>query len=114
MKGLSAVPLCIALAIAPVACGQDKGKATTGTKATTQAQSKEPEQKKAPTKAQKKATTEKKAPTQAQKKATTEKKAPTQAQKKQQDRMGDCNKQANLKNMRGEDRKTFVSKCLSG
>ena len=100
MKGLSAVPLCIALAIAPVACGQDKGKATTGTKATTQAQSKEPEQKKAPTKAQKK--------------ATTEKKAPTQAQKKQQDRMGDCNKQANLKNMRGEDRKTFVSKCLSG
>ena len=95
MKGLSAVLFCIMLAIAPVACGQDKGKATTGKKATTLAQSKEP------TKAQKKA------PTQA-------KKAPTQAPKKQQDRMGDCNKQANLKNMKGEERKTFVSKCLSG
>ena len=94
MKGLSAVLFCITLAIAPVACGQDKGKATTGKKATTLAQSKEPTQKKASTKAQKK--------------------APTQAQKKQQDRMGDCNKQANLKNMKGEERKTFVSKCLSG
>jgi len=86
------------LAIAPVACGQDKGKATTGKKATTLAQSKES------TKAQKK----EKAPTQAQKKA------PTQAQKKQQDRMGDCNKQANLKNMKGEDRRRFVSSCSSG
>ena len=99
MRGLSVVLFCITLAAAQVACGQDKGKATTQKKATTLAQSKEPTQKKAPTKAQKK--------------ATTEKKAPTQAQKKQQDRMGDCNKQANLKNMKGEERKTFVSKCLS-
>ena len=92
MKRLSAALFCIVLAIAPVACGQDKGKATTEKKATTQAQSKEPKQKKASTKAQKKAT--------------------TLAQKKQHDRMGDCNKQANLKNMKGEDRKTFMSKCL--
>jgi hypothetical protein len=28
--------------------------------------------------------------------------------------MGDCNKQANLKNMKGEDRKKFMSSCLSG
>jgi uncharacterized protein HemX len=94
MKGLPAVLFCITLAIAPVACGQDKGKVTTEKKATTQAQSKTPTQKKASTKAQKK--------------------APTQAQKKQQDRMGDCNKQANLKNMKGEERRRFVSSCLGG
>ena len=92
MRGLTAVLFCIMLAIAPVACGQDKGKATTGKKATTLAQSKESTQKKASPKAQKKAT--------------------TLAQKKQQDRTGDCNKQANLKNMKGEERKTFMSKCL--
>src|SRR5882672_6528834 len=97
MKRLSSVLFCFVLAL--VACGQDKGKATTGKKATTLSQSKEPTQKKS-TKAQKKA------PTQTQKNAS------TQAQKKQQDRMGDCNKQANLKNMKGEERKTFVSKCL--
>jgi hypothetical protein len=101
MRGLSAVLFCITLATAQVACGQDKGKATTQKKATTLAQSNEPTQKKA-SKAQKKAP------------AKAEKKAPTQAQKKQQDRMGDCNKQANLKNMKGEERKTFVNKCLSG
>ena len=94
MKGLPAVLFCITLAIATSACGQDKGKATTQKKATTLAQSKEPTQKKATTK--------------------TQKKAPTQAQKKQQDRMGDCNKQANLKNMKGEDRKRFVSSCAGG
>jgi len=93
MKGLPTVLFCIMLATAPVACGQDKGKATTGKKATTLAQSKEPTQKKA-TKAQKK--------------------APTQAQKKQQDRMGDCNKQASLKNMKGEERKRFMSSCMGG
>ena len=92
MRKLSSVLFCIVLALAPVACGQDTGKATTEKKATTPAQSKEPTQKKS---------------------TKTQKKAPTQAQKKQQDRMGDCNKQANLKNMKGEERKTFVSKCLS-
>jgi len=77
------------LAVAVVACGQDKGKP----KATTQATSK--------------ATTHKKEP-------KAQKKAPTLAQKKQQDRMADCNKQANLKNMKGEERKRFVSSCLGG
>ena len=88
MKRLPAVLFCIMLATALVACGQDKGKATT----------------------------EKKAPTQAQKKAPTkvQKKAQTQAQKKQQDRLGDCNKQASLKNMKGEDRKRFMSSCMGG
>src|SRR5207249_116862 len=75
MKGLPAVLFCIVLAAALVACGQDKGKAPTEKRATARAQSK--------------------APTQAQKKATkAQKKAPTLAQKKQQDRWGECNKQA--------------------
>ena len=90
MKGLPAVLLCMTLAVAVVACGQDKGKAQ---KATTQATSK--------------ATTHKKEP-------KAQKKAPTLAQKKQHDRMSDCNKQANLKNMKGEERKRFVSSCLGG
>ena len=94
MKRLLAVLFCIMLATALVACGQGKGKATTEKKATTQAQSRAPTQKKASTKAQKK--------------------APTQAQKRQQDRLGDCNKQASLKNMKGEDRKRFMSSCLGG
>jgi len=55
------------------------------------------------------------APTQAQKKATkAQKKAPTLAQKKQQDRWGECNKQANLRNMKGEERRRFISSCLGG
>ena len=74
------------LATALVACGQGKDKAMTEKKATTQAQSKAP----------------------------TQKKASTKAQKKQQDRLGDCNKQASLKNMKGEDRKRFMSSCMRG
>jgi hypothetical protein len=85
MKGLPAVLFCIVLAAALVACGQDKGKA--------------------PTQAQKKAT-------KAQKKE--QKKAPTLAQKKQQDRWGECNKQANLRNMKGEERRRFINSCLGG
>ena len=102
MKRLPAVLSCIVLATTLIACGQDKGKATTEKKATAPAQSQAPTQKKESTKAQKKAP------------AKAQKKAPTQAQKKQQDRTGDCNKQANLKNMKGEDRKRFMSSCMSG
>ncbi|HEX9194190.1 MAG TPA: PsiF family protein [Burkholderiales bacterium] len=87
MKGLPAVLFCIVLAAALVACGQDKGKAPTAKRATAQAQKKA-------TKAQKK--------------------APTLAQKKQQDRWGECNKQANLRNMKGEERRRFISSCLGG
>lgn len=42
-----------------------------------------------------------------------EKKAPSAAQKEQQARMKDCNKQASSKKMKGDDRKDFMSKCLS-
>ncbi len=90
MKRLPAVLLCITLAVALAACGQDKGKTTTQAQSRSSTQA----QKKAPTKSQKK--------------------APTVAQKKQQDRAGECNKQANLKNLKGEDRRRFVSSCLGG
>src|SRR6266571_1891270 len=54
-----------------------------------------------------KAPTAKRATAQAQKKAT-------KAQKKAQDRWGECNKQANLRNMKGEERRRFISSCLGG
>jgi hypothetical protein len=31
-----------------------------------------------------------------------------------QDRAGECNKQANLRNLKGEVRKSFISSCLRG
>src|SRR5437667_12724259 len=94
MKRLPAVLFCFMLATALVACGQGKGKATTEKKATTQARSRAPTHKKGSTKAQKK--------------------APTQAEKRQQDRLGDCNEQAGLKNRKGEDRKRWIRCCLGG
>lgn len=40
------------------------------------------------------------------------KKEPTAAQKKQQERMKECNAQADDKKMKGDDRKKFMSSCL--
>jgi hypothetical protein len=93
MKGLLAVLSCTLLATALVACGQDKGKAPTETQKK-QVQKKD---------AQKK---------QAQKKQQGKGAAQSAKQKAQQDRTADCNKQANLKMMRGEDRKRFMSSCV--
>jgi len=93
MKGLPAALFCVVLGAALVACGQDKGKAPTAKEATTHAQKKA-------TKVQKKASKKE------------QKKALTLAQKKQQDRLGECNKQASLKNMKGEDRRRFISSCV--
>jgi hypothetical protein len=31
-----------------------------------------------------------------------------------QDRAGECNKQASLRNLKGEERKRFISSCLRG
>ena len=42
------------------------------------------------------------------------KKEPTEAQKKQQQRMADCNKQAEAKKLEGDARKKFMSSCLKG
>lgn len=48
--------------------------------------------------------------------AKDEPKAPTAEQKKeltpQQQKMGDCNKEASAKNLKGEDRKAFMQNCL--
>jgi hypothetical protein len=46
----------------------------------------------------------------AQDKQAAEKKAPTE----QQQRMADCNKRAGEKDMKGDDRKSFMSACLKG
>ena len=43
-----------------------------------------------------------------------EKKAPSEKQKAQQQKMKACNKQAVDKKMKGDDRKKFMSSCLSG
>ena len=80
--------LCFALAMVP-AMAQDKAKA---------------DDKKAALAAEKKA-----AP--ATEKA---KKEPTEKQKAQQNKMTSCNKEAGEKNMKGEERKKFMSNCLKG
>ena len=49
-------------------------------------------------------------PAAAQDKKAAEKKEPTE----QQQRMADCNKQAGDNGMKGDDRKKFMSTCLSG
>jgi hypothetical protein len=45
---------------------------------------------------------------------TTTKKQPSAAQQAQQQKMTDCNKQASDKQLKGDDRKKFMSTCLSG
>ena len=51
---------------------------------------------------------EKKADTKKEMKA----KAPTAAQKKRQERMKECNAQADEKKLQGDERKKFVSSCV--
>jgi cytochrome c5 len=41
-------------------------------------------------------------------------KQPSAAQAAQQQKMKDCNAQAAAKSLKGDDRKTFMSTCLSG
>ena len=41
-------------------------------------------------------------------------KQPSAAQQAQQQKMTDCNKQATAKGLKGDERKTFMSSCLSG
>src|SRR5262245_22614897 len=112
MKRLSTVLFCMLLAVAPIAYGQDKGKAPT------EAQKKQQERMSACNKRASdrglKGDERKTFMSSCLKDApqTTSKASPKQ--KAQQDKMGDCNKQANLKNMKGEDRKRFMSSCLSG
>lgn len=53
---------------------------------------------------------EKKADT--KKEMKSDKKAPTAAQKKRQERMKECNAQADDKKLQGDERKKFVSGCV--
>jgi|SRR5262245_1491078 len=111
MKGLSTALFCMLLAVAPVAYGQEKGKAPTD------AQKKQQERMSACNKeaGQKKLKgDERKNFMNNCLKGGSQAKASSPKQKAQQDKMGDCNKQANLKNLKGEDRKKFMSTCLSG
>jgi len=48
----------------------------------------------------------------AQDKKDTPKKEPTAAQKKQQERMKQCNMQADEKKLKGDERKKYMSGCL--
>ena len=50
--------------------------------------------------------------TMAQDKKDTPKKEPTAAQKKQQERMKQCNMQADERKLKGDDRKKYMSGCL--
>lgn len=117
MKRLFTVLLCAMVVAASFACGEDKGKATK------QAQKKQQER----LSACNKQVGEKKLKGDARKKfmsaclegKSTVASAKRQAQpdpnrKVKQDRAGECNKQANLRNLKGEDRKRFMSSCLSG
>lgn len=54
---------------------------------------------------------EKKAAVAAEKSA---KKEPSAKQKAQQDKMRDCSAQAKSKNMKGDERKKFMSECMKG
>ncbi|MBE0613417.1 MAG: PsiF repeat-containing protein [Burkholderiales bacterium] len=54
---------------------------------------------------------------QAEDKKPAEKSAPPAAEKKmgaQQSKMGDCNKEAKAKDLKGDERKKFMSGCLKG
>ena len=91
MKRLFTVLLCAMVVAASFACSEDKGKATKQGqhKASTQAQKKQLASAKRHAKADPK-------------------------RKAQDDRSAKCNTQANLKNLKGEDRRRFMSSCLGG
>ena len=111
MKRLLAVLSCMLLAAAPLAVAQDK-------KAPSDAQKKQQARMSACNKqaGDKKGDERKKFMSSCLKGGSGNTAAPPASakQKAQQDKMGDCNKQANLKNMKGEDRKNFMSSCLKG
>jgi psiF repeat len=89
MKKLIAV-ICFMLATSPLALAQDKGKVD-ATKAAPAAE-----------------TSTKAAP-----KPAKAKKEPTEKQKAQQEKMKSCSKEASAKKLKGDERKTFMSGCMS-
>ena len=97
MKNWIAAALGLMLAASPLAFAQDKGTANEK-KAAPAATAPKAEEKKA-------AKTEKKEQT---------KKEPTAKQKAQQEKMKACSKEAGTKNLKGDERKKFMSTCLKG
>jgi hypothetical protein len=75
--------ICFMLATSPLALAQDKGKVD--------------EKKAAP----------------AVEKSVKSKKEPTEKQKAQQEKMKSCSKEASGKKLKGDERKTFMSGCMS-
>jgi len=91
--------LCLALALAPVAFAQEKGKSA---------------EKKSEVATQKSAKTDMSKGKGSEKKSTPEKSAkrePTEKQKAQHARMRDCTQKAG--DRKGDERKKFMSECLS-
>ncbi|MCW5606245.1 MAG: hypothetical protein KIT18_17020 [Burkholderiales bacterium] len=97
MRGLTAV-ICFMLAASPLALAQEKGRV---------------EAKKSTPAVEKKAERAKKG-TPAEKKSEKAKREPTEAQKKQQERMRNCSGQARDKQLKGEERRKFMSECMKG
>ena len=89
MKKLIAV-ICFMLATSPLALAQDKGKG---------------DAKKAPQAAEKSA--------KAAEKPAKAKKEPSEKQKAQQAKMKSCSKDASDKKLKGDERKKFMSGCMS-
>lgn len=112
---------CFMFALSPLAMGQDKGKAD-DKKATTPAVTKAEEKKAAPAPAkaeEKKAapTAEKKAAPAGEKKSASAgnaKKEPSEKQLAQRAKMKSCSADAKGKNLKGDERKKFMSTCLKG
>ncbi len=89
MKKLIAV-ICFMLATSPLALAQDKSKGDAT---------------KAPPAAEK--------PAKAAEKSAKAKKAPSEKQKAQQEKMRSCSNEASGKKLKGDERKKFMSGCMS-
>jgi hypothetical protein len=111
MKNWIAAAVCLMLAASHLAFAQDKAKADEKKAAPAATAPKAEEKKAAPAATAPKAD-EKKAAKTAKKEQT--KKEPTAKQKAQQEKMKACSKEAGTKNLKGDERKKFMSTCMKG
>ena len=111
MKNWMAAALGLMLAASPLAFAQEKGKTDEKKAAPAQAAPKAEEKKAAPAKEAAKAGEKKAAKTG---KKERQKKEPTAKQKAQQEKMKACAKDAGAKNLKGDERKKFMSTCMKG
>lgn len=111
MKNWIAAAMSLMLLASPLAFAQDKSKADEKKAASVQAAPKAEEKKAAPAKEAPKAAEKKAAKTGTKEQ---QKKEPTAKQKAQQEKMKACAKDAGAKNLKGDDRKKFMSTCMKG